>query len=124
MAKFYEQYREVLEANGYTVEESGCVRDSMGNQSAAEDAYGNVQCKDPNVTELCRQAEAKPVAKKKVVKQAEPVVQDEEMEEVEVRARNDKGHYIKDDPDTPENEAWTTKMVKKVKREQSKQGKS
>lgn len=115
MAKFYEQYREVLEANGYTVEDSGCVRDSMGNQSAAEDAYGNVQCKDPNVTELCRQAEAKPVAKKKVVKQVEPVVQDEEMEEVEVRARNDKGHYIKDDPDTPENEAWTTKMVKKVK---------
>jgi len=37
------------------------------------------------------------------------------MEEVAVRARNDKGHYIKDDPDTPENEAWTTKMVKKVK---------
>ena len=115
MTKFYEKYRDVLEANGYTVEESGCVRDSMGNQSAAEDAYGNVQCKDPNVTELCRQAEAKPAAKKKAVKKAEPVVQDEEMEEVAVRARNDKGHYIKDDPDTPENEAWTTKMVKKVK---------
>jgi len=112
MAKFYEQYRDVLEANGYTVEESGCVRDSMGNQSAAEDAYGNVQCKDPNVTELCRQAEAKPA---KAKKKAAPVVQDEEMEEVEVRARNEKGHYIKDDPDTPENEAWTTKMVKKVK---------
>ena len=32
-----------------------------------------------------------------------------------VRARNDKGHYIKDDPSTPENEAWTTKIVKKVK---------
>ncbi len=112
MAKFYEQYRDVLEANGYIVEESGCVRDSMGNQAAAEDAYGNVQCKDPNVTELCRQAEAKPV---KANKKAAPVVQDEEMEEVEVRARNDKGHYIKDDPDTPENEAWTTKMVKKVK---------
>ena len=39
-----------------------------------------------------------------------------EVEETEmVRARNEKGHYIKDDPDTPENEAWTTKMVKKVK---------
>ena len=114
MAKFYEQYRDVLEANGYIVEESGCVRDSMGNQAAAEDAYGNVQCKDPNVTELCRQAEAKPVAKKKATKQAASVV-DEEMEEVAVRARNEKGHYIKDDPDTPENEAWTTKMVKKVK---------
>ena len=43
-------------------------------------------------------------------------VKDAEVEEVEmVRARNEKGHYIKDDPDTPENEAWTTKMVKKVK---------
>ena len=40
-------------------------------------------------------------------------VKDTETEKV--RARNDKGHYIKDDPDTPENEAWTTKMVKKVK---------
>jgi len=114
MAKFYEKYKDVLEANGYTVEADGCVRDSMGNQAAAEDAYGNVQCKDPNVTELCRQAEAKPAAKKKVTKKAASVV-DEEMEEVAVRARNEKGHYIKDDPDTPENEAWTTKIVKKVK---------
>ena len=32
-----------------------------------------------------------------------------------VRARNEKGHYIADDPDTPENEAWTSKVVKKVK---------
>lgn len=115
MAKFYEKYREVLEANGYIVEESGCVRDSMGNQAAAEDAYGNVQCKDPNVTELCRQAEANPTAKKKKAKPAPEPVEDEEMEEVQVRARNEKGHYIKDDPDTPENEAWTTKLVKKVK---------
>ena len=29
------------------------------------------------------------------------------------RARNDKGHYIADDPTTPQNEAWTTKRVKK-----------
>ena len=106
MTKFYEQYRDVLEANGYTVEADGCVRDSMGNQAAAEDAYGNVQC---------RQQEANPAKAKKVkAKKAEPV-EVEEMEEVEVRARNDKGHYIKDDPTTPENEAWTTKMVKKVK---------
>jgi hypothetical protein len=36
-------------------------------------------------------------------------------QEVEVvRARNDKGHYIKDDPSTPENEAWTTKVKKAV----------
>ena len=87
----------------------------MGNQSVAEDAYG-MQCKDPNVTELCRQAEAKPAKKKKAPKKAEPTPEpEEEMEEVTVRARNEKGHYIKDDPNTPENEAWTTKLVKKVK---------
>ena len=31
-----------------------------------------------------------------------------------VRARNEKGHYIADDPNTPENEAWVIKTVKKV----------
>ena len=31
-----------------------------------------------------------------------------------VRARNEKGHYIADDPSTPENEAWVVKTVKKV----------
>lgn len=37
-------------------------------------------------------------------------------EQERVRARNGKGHYIKDDPSTPDvNEAWTTKVVKKVK---------
>ena len=43
------------------------------------------------------------------------VTEEVEVEETEmVRARNDKGHYISDDPDTPENEAWTTKIVKKI----------
>ena len=42
-----------------------------------------------------------------------PVI--EEVEETEmVRARNDKGHYISDDPTTPKNEAWTTKIIKKL----------
>ena len=30
-----------------------------------------------------------------------------------VRARNEKGHYIADDPDTPENEAWFEKPKEK-----------
>ena len=34
----------------------------------------------------------------------EPVVKKEET--VLVRARDEKGHYVKDDPSTPENEAW------------------
>jgi hypothetical protein len=33
-----------------------------------------------------------------------------------VRARTAKGHYVKDDPSTPENEAWTTKIKKKATR--------
>jgi len=30
-----------------------------------------------------------------------------------VRARNEKGHYVADDPDTPENEAWVEKPKEK-----------
>jgi len=42
------------------------------------------------------------------------VVEEVEVKETEmVRARNERGHYIADDPDTPENEAWTTKVVNK-----------
>ena len=45
------------------------------------------------------------------------VTEEIEVEETEmVRARNEKGHYISDDPNTPENEAWTTKVVKKITR--------
>tara|TARA_R110002020_G_scaffold31773_1_gene98610 strand:+ start:256 stop:411 length:156 start_codon:yes stop_codon:yes gene_type:complete len=37
-------------------------------------------------------------------------------EEVTVRARNKKGHYVADDKSTPKvNEAYTTKKVKKSK---------
>jgi len=44
-----------------------------------------------------------------------PVIEEAEVEETEmVRARNDKGHYIADDPTTPKNEAWTTKIIKKL----------
>ena len=42
------------------------------------------------------------------------VAEEVEVEETEmVRARNEKGHYIANDPDTPENEAWTAKVVNK-----------
>ena len=42
------------------------------------------------------------------------VVEEVEVKETEmVRARNERGHYIADDPDTPENEAWTAKVVNK-----------
>tara|TARA_Y100000114_G_C11712470_1_gene304218 strand:- start:137 stop:310 length:174 start_codon:yes stop_codon:yes gene_type:complete len=40
---------------------------------------------------------------------AKPVVEEPK------RARNDKGHYIKDDPSTPENEAWVGGKAPKKK---------
>ena len=36
-----------------------------------------------------------------------------QQEKVMVRARDEKGHYIKDDPDTPQDEAWVEKPKKK-----------
>ena len=46
----------------------------------------------------------------------DPAVLDfvKDTKEVKVRARNDKGQLVGDDPSTPDvNEAWTTKVVKK-----------
>ena len=111
--KFYDKYKPALEAAGYRVDEYGCVWDAAGNQSAVEDNYGNVQCKDPNVTRICQEVEAapkKPSAKK--AKKEEPEY--EETLEM-VRARDKNGHFIADDPDTPDvNEAWVVKTVKKA----------
>jgi hypothetical protein len=93
--KYYHKYQEALEAKGYRVDEHGYVWDSMGNQSAGEDNYGNVQSKDPNVNAIC---EAAAIAAVKPKKAAAP--------KGKKRARTAKGHYIADDPSTPENEAW------------------
>jgi len=43
----------------------------------------------------------------------DPILEGEDELEM-VRARNDKGYYIADDPDTEVNEAWTVKTKKKV----------
>lgn len=63
--KFYHKYQKALEAHGYRVDEHGYVWDAMGNQSAGEDNYGNVQSKDANVTAICQAEEAKPKPKPK-----------------------------------------------------------
>ena len=49
---------------------------------------------------------------KPVVKKAKPKKEKQELEMV--RARDENGHYIADDPDTEVNEAWIVKTVKKV----------
>jgi len=92
--KVYEKYKTALEKHGYTVDVDGCVWDDRGNQAATEDRFGNAFCNDPNVTDICRDAEvSKPKKKSKAP-------------EGKKRARTAKGHYVKDDPNTPENEAW------------------
>ena len=93
--KYYIKYKDALEAKGYRVDEHGYVWDSAGNQSAGEDNYGNVQSKDPNVNAIC---EAADIADVKPKKAAAP--------KGKKRARTAKGHFVKDDPNTPENEAW------------------
>ena len=119
--KYYHKYKEALEAAGYRVDEHGYVWDSLGNQSAGEDNYGNVQSKDANVTAICIEQDEAPLLaklsnkvkpKKPKAKKAE-VKQDETLEVV--RARDADGHFIADDPSTPDvNEAWVVKTAKKV----------
>lgn len=91
--KYYHKYKDSLEAGGYRVDADGYVWDTMGNQSAGEDRFGNVQSKDPNVIAICIEQDEAPL----LAKLAKPTKK---------RARNSKGHLIADDPSTPENEAW------------------
>lgn len=102
MAKFYHKYKDALEAKGYRVDEHGYVWDAMGNQSAGEDNYGNVQSKDPNVNLICQEAQLEmDKSKSKPKKKAAPKLK-------KVRARNADGTLRGDNPDTPDvNEAWT-----------------
>lgn len=84
----FTNHKKVLEKSNYTVTKD-TVYGPQGQPVAGVDAYGQVWYKDLFVEEVCK-------------------------EEVEVvRARDSKGHYIADDPSTPENEAWTKKKKKK-----------
>ena len=53
------------------------------------------------------------VEKEKKVARREAIANPEVATEM-VRARSDKGHYIADDPSTPENESWVEKPKKKT----------
>ena len=71
------------------------------------DAYGQMWFKDETIEAICNTVEeAAPVVEPEVA----PVVEEEL-----IRARNENGHFIKDDPETEVNEAWTTKVIKKLK---------
>ena len=95
--KYYHKYKDALEAKGYRVDEHGYVWDSAGNQSAGEDNYGNVQSKDENINYICAEAD---------IAATKPKKHKSKVPAGKKRARTAKGHYVKDDPNTPENEAW------------------
>ena len=74
----------------------------------AEKINGVWETKDPEVLKFAETVEEKPKAKKK---KAAPKKEPElEM----VRARDENGHFIADDPETEVNEAWVVKTIKKV----------
>jgi hypothetical protein len=87
-------YKTVLEEHGYLVTEEA-VTTRLGDVLAAFDPYGDYWCSDGKVQEiLSSKVTAVKTEKKKTGKK--------------VRARTEKGYFVKDDPNTPENEAWTT----------------
>ena len=97
----YNKYKKQLEKAGYSVSATGEVINAGGMPVAGEGAYNQVWCKDIDVDAICS-VESIEVIKEKLVPK-------------KVRARNAKGHLVGDDPSTPDvNEAWTTKLVKKV----------
>ena len=55
----------------------------------------------------------KKIARREAIANPE-IAKDPEVVTEMVRARNDHGHYIADDPSTPENEAWVEKPKNKA----------
>ena len=77
----------------------------------AEKVYGEWQTKDPAILDFIA-AQNKPAKKATKAK----VVEEPEVLEV-VRARDEKGNFVADDPSTPDvNEAWIVKTVKKARK--------
>ena len=110
-----------LNAAGYTIA-GGQVLDASGGPVAGEAAYGDVWYADEHV-EAIMAGEVMPILTTttagSVSNQAMVTVTKEiPIEEIKaklVRARNAKGQLVGDDPSTPDiNEAWTTKIKKKV----------
>lgn len=87
----FTDWKDELEKFGYVVTED-TITTQRGDVLAGKDPYGGTFVSDSRIQDIL----SKEVKKK-------------------VRARTAKGHFVKDDPSTPENEAWVTKVVKKVK---------
>ena len=76
----------------------------------AEKINGVWETKNPEVLAFITEQEEKPKSKAK--KKTAPKKTEEKLEMV--RARDENGHFIADDPETEVNEAWVVKTVKKA----------
>ena len=101
--------KSILEAKGFVVQDDNTVLGPNGQPAAGMDAYGQVWFKEEVIEAICNSIVEEEAATLDALAAAEPV------ETELVRARNESGHFIKDDPDTEVNEAWTTKVIKKLK---------
>jgi len=85
----------------------------------AQKVYGQWQTKDFAVLAFIKEqeqeaAKPKPKPKAKATK-PKPAATPKVEEKLEmVRARDENGHFIADDPETEVNEAWVVKTAKKV----------
>ena len=93
-----------LEAKAFVVQDDNTVLGANGQPAAGRDAYGQLWFKEEGIEAICNSVEVEPEVTLAAI---DPV------EEELVRARNKSGHYIKDDPETEVNEAWTTKKKSK-----------
>ena len=91
--------KSILEAKGFVVQDDNTVLGPNGQPAAGMDAYGQLWFKEEGIEAICNS---------EVIPEEAPVVE-------LVRARSSKGHFIKDDPETEVNEAWTTKIIKKIR---------
>ena len=101
----FTDWKDELEAAGYVVTDD-LVTTERGDVLAGKDPYGGYYVNDSNIQDII----SKPVKKATPVKKA---ILEEELEMV--RARNEDGHFIADDPATLDvNEAWVVKTVEKA----------
>jgi hypothetical protein len=96
-----------LEAAGYVVTDD-LITTKRGDVLAGKDPYGGYYVSDSMVQAIL----SKPVKK-------EPVKKEIPAEKLElVRARDEDGKFVADDPATPNvNEAWTKRVKKRVTKE-------
>lgn len=100
----FKPYEKILNAAGFSISEE-TVRDAMGNSVAGVGGYGDVWYKSEAVETIVSSPAPKPKKDKAKSKDVELV-----------RARTPSGHFIADDPSTPDvNESLVVKTVKKVK---------